>query len=83
MAVKIKSETEKIEKGQVYEETYTMRIVGGGISTSIPKIVVEKKARELGIPVKRFIEEYEVVAIFNDFKSFDLAYKFKKREDSK
>lgn len=73
----------KIRNGEVYEDTYTLRVVGGGISTSIPKKVVERKARELGISVEEFIREYEVQMFYNDFGEIDGAFRFVKKEERK
>ncbi len=73
---------DKIENNSAYEETYSMRMVGGGISTSVPKIVVKRKAKELGIPIEEFIQNYKVKALFDDFKNIDVAFKFVKKEDS-
>ena len=61
-------ETLPINSNSAYEETYRMRIQGGGISTSISKKVVERKARELGITVTEFIRDYEVVVLYDSFK---------------
>jgi len=71
----------KIRNGEVYEDTYTLRVVGGGISTSIPKKVVERKARELGISVEEFIRDYEVQILYDDFKEIDGVFRFVKKEE--
>lgn len=57
-----------IDSNSSYEETYKMRVIGGGISTSVSKRVVERKAKELGITVIEFIRDYEVVVLYDSFK---------------
>jgi len=81
--MKAREISDKIASGRIYQETYTIRTVGRGISTSIPKAVVERKARELGIPVEKFLKEYAVEVYFDEFGEFDLAYKFVKKEAKK
>lgn len=71
---------EKIEKGAVYENMYTMREIGGGISVSVPKKVVERKANELDLSIKKFTEKYRVKAMYDNFKNIDVGYKFVKKD---
>lgn len=72
---------ENIDVMDSYDETYTMRTVGGGISTSIPKKIVKRKARSLGISIEDFVEKYRVQMFFDDFDSVDGAFKFVKKEE--
>jgi len=61
----------------VYRKAYRMRKVGqGGVEATIPKEVVEKAARERELTVDEFIKNYRVVHLFDDFKTFDGAYRF-------
>ncbi len=62
------TETLPINSDSSYEETYTMRVVGGGISTSVSKRVVERQAKEHGITFVEFIRDYEVVVLYDSFK---------------
>jgi DMSO/TMAO reductase YedYZ molybdopterin-dependent catalytic subunit len=71
---------ENINLRETYENAYTMRCVGGGISTSIPKKIVERKAKELGISVQEFIKDYEIVMMYNSFKVVDGVFIFRKKE---
>lgn len=81
MAGKIPKTVErKIDRGEVYQDTYTLRAVGGGYSTSVPKRIVERKARELKVSVEDFIKNYEVVMMYNEFDDIDGAFKFQKKE---
>ncbi len=71
----------KISKNKTYEKTYKMRQVGGGIRMSIPKPVVKRKAKELGISIEEFLEKYRIIALFDDFQEIDIAYKFVKKKE--
>lgn len=72
----------KIEDGKIYQDAYTLRVVGGGYSTSVPKRVVERKARELKISVEKFVETYEVIMMYDEFGGdIDGVFKFQKREE--
>ncbi len=66
-----------------YQKRYRMRSIGGAITTSVPMIIVNRKARELGITVEEFIKEYCVVMMFNDFGNADAALVFEKIEEVK
>ena len=48
-------------KDDTITESYTMRVQGGGISTSVSKKVVEEQAKKLKITVEDFLENYVVV----------------------
>jgi len=71
-----------------YHEKYTVREVGGGVSTSIPKQIVERKMRELGLnpdseeDFKEFREKYCVLMIFDDFGRVDGAFRFVRKDES-
>lgn len=73
----------KIENGAVYEDTYTMRQIGGGFSISIPKRVVERKAREHGYgdDVDSFMGDFRVKAMYDNFTNIDVGYKFIRKEE--
>lgn len=74
------SDIAEINLRKSYERTYTMRSVGGGISTSIPKQIVERKAKEEGISPEEFIESFRVVIFFDDYEEVDGAFRFVKKE---
>lgn len=74
---------EKIDIKKTYADTYTMRKVGGSITTTVPKKVVERKAKELGISVEELIENYVVTMLYNSFKDIDCAFIFEKKENKK
>lgn len=73
--------TEGIDLNDAYEYPYTMRVVGGSVGTCIPKNLVERKARQLGITVEEFIKDYEVVMMCNSFKKVDGAFIFRKKKE--
>jgi len=72
---------EKIDEVSAYEKTYTIRAIGGGFSVSVPKEVVERKAKENGISVEEFKEKFAVKMLYDDFSNVDGAFKFVKKGD--
>jgi len=72
---------EKIDEINAYEKTYTIRAIGGGFSVSVPKEVVERKAKENGISVKKFKDRFAVKMLYDDFPNVDGAFKFVKKEE--
>ena len=65
------------EKTVVYRKEYRMRRVGKeGVETTIPKLVIERAARKVGLPTEDFISQFKVVHLFNNFTDFDAAYRF-------
>lgn len=75
-----KAAVNEIDPRKAYEEFYTLRVVGGGISTSIPKTVIERKAKEAGITVEEFINQYGVVMLYDNFTEVDGAFKFVRKD---
>ncbi len=73
----------KMDLKDSYQKRYRMRPIGGGITVSVPKALVDRKARELGMTVKEFIRKYCVVMMFNDFGNVDGAFVFEKRRERK
>lgn len=69
-----------IDTVKAFEETYTLRIVGGGASTSIPKTLIEQKAKELKLTFDEFVEQYSVKMLYGSFEGIDGAFKFVKNE---
>ncbi len=69
-----------IDTEKSYESTYTIRAIGGGFSVSVPKKVVERKAKEKNLSVKKFREKYAVKIFYDDFSEIDGAFKFVKKE---
>ncbi len=72
---------ENINTDKAYEETYSIRAIGGGFSVSVPKKVVERKAKENGMSVENFKEKFAVKMFYDDFKDVDGAFKFVKKEE--
>ena len=55
---------------KTYSKTYFMQAVGpdeNTIRTSVPKQVVEREAKQLGLTVEEFLEKYKVQWLFNGF----------------
>ena len=71
----------EIDEINAYEKTYTIRAIGGGFSVSVPKEVVERKAKENGISVEEFKEKFAVKMLYDDFTNVDGAFKFVKKGD--
>ena len=78
----IKVDKLKIDIDKSYQKRYRMRSIGGGIVTTVPMIIVHRKARELGITVEEFTKKYCVVMMFNDFGKADGAFIFEKIEEA-
>lgn len=67
-----------------YEKCYRIRTTGEGglnIIVSIPRIVIEKEARQQGLTIEQFIEQYHAVAQYNSFEG--IHYMFKKKNNGK
>lgn len=73
----------KGEPTKSYQKRYRMRSIGGGIVTTVPMIIVHRKARELGITTEEFRRTYYVVMMFNDFGNADGAFVFEKIDEAK
>lgn len=76
-------EKDQIMNGDYYEETYTMREQGRGISTTVPKNIVRRMARKKDMPIEIFLLTHNVQARYDSFTSIDYGVKFveKKKED--
>ena len=64
-----------------YEKRYKMRTLGENglnIVVSIPRIVIEKEARERKLTISEFLEQYYAVAQYNSFEG--IHYNFKPKE---
>lgn len=70
----------RIDPVKSYQKRYRLRPIGRGISISIPKELVERKARELGITIEELIEKYGVVMMYDNFGNVDAAIIFEKRK---
>lgn len=68
----------KIDPKKAYHKHYRLRPIGRGISVSLPKELVERKAREIGISVEELIKNYGVVMMYDDFDKVDGAFAFEK-----
>ena len=63
-----------------YTKSYKMRFVGpGSVEATLPKPIVEREARKVGLSVEEFIEQYQVEYLFNDFGGAFL--RFRKAEE--
>lgn len=72
---------EGINTQRAYEDTYKMQTVGGSIRANVPKKLVERKAKEVGLEVEDFIERYKVRMFYDDYKDVDGVFKFVKEEE--
>jgi len=67
-----------IDSSKVLSRRYSLRKSRGGTYTAfeitVPKEVVEREARRLGITLDELLENYEVECLFNDFHG--LHYRF-------
>jgi len=64
-----------------YEKRYKMRTLGENglnIVVSIPRIVIEKEARQRNLTISEFLEQYSAVAQYNSFEG--IHYNFKPKE---
>ena len=70
------------QKKIAHRKRYRMRMVGtGGVESTIPKVVVERAARENKQTVEDFVMTHDVIHLFGDFTDFTAAYRFVPRED--
>ena len=59
-----------------YAKSYKMRFVGpGSVEATLPKPIVEREARRLGLTVEEFIEQYQVEYLYNDFGGAFIRFK--------
>lgn len=75
--VKGKEKSEKfdvsIDMRNTYQKDYCMRIVGappGSVEATIPKPIIEKEARRIGISIEEFVNTYRVNWAYNSFIGF-------------
>jgi len=64
-----------------YEKKYKMRTTGENglnIIVSIPRIVIEKEARQRNLTISEFIEQYYAVAQYNSFEGIHYNFELKK-----
>ena len=67
-----------------YSKTYKMRIVGEvSVEVTLPRAIVEREARKVGLTVVEFIEQYRVEYLFDDFGGAFLRFKEKASETEK
>ena len=72
-------EVEEVELKNTYKRRYKMRSQGqNGLNTvvSMPRAVLEREAAKKGLSVKKFIEHYRAVALYNSFDG--IFYTFEK-----
>lgn len=51
-----------------YSKSYKMRMVGpGSVEATLPRAIVEREAKKLGLTISEFIQRYQVEYLFNDF----------------
>jgi len=65
-----------------YKSRYKMRAVGSGgssIITTLPPQAVQREASKHGLSVKEFIDQYRVVACYDDFGG--VFFQYEKAED--
>ena len=66
-------------KKEAYRKEGTLRPVGpGGVEMTVPKIIVDKVAREEGQTFEQFIKTHKVIHLFNNFTDFHAAYRFER-----
>jgi hypothetical protein len=64
-------------KKVVYRKEYKIRLVGdGGVEASIPRVIVERAARQAGMSLEDFVRTHRIVHLYNDFTDFTAAYRF-------
>ncbi len=64
-----------------YRKECKLRPVGmGGFEITIPKLIVDRAARQEGMTTEEFAKSHKVVHLFNDFTDFNAAYRFEKDE---
>ena len=64
-----------------YEKRYKMRTLGENglnIVVSMPRIVIEKEARQRNLTISEFLEQYDAVAQYNSFEG--IHYNFVPKE---
>ena len=68
-----------------YRKSYQMQAVGTNpeqtIRTSIPRQLVKREARRLGIDVDKFLEDYQVVWVYNGFPGAWTTFEPKRKSD--
>ena len=66
-------------KKVTYRKECTIRLVGaGGVEVTIPKLVVDRAAREESQTLQEFVKTHKLVHLFNGFTDFDAAYRFER-----
>ena len=70
------------QKKIAHRKRYRMHMVGtGGVESTIPKVVVERAAKENKQTVEDFVMSHDIVHLFGNFTDFTAAYRFVSRED--
>ena len=65
------------QKKTAHRKRYRMRMVGtGGVESTIPKVVVERAAKENKQTVEDFVMTHDIIHLFGNFDSFTAAYRF-------
>lgn len=66
-----------------YRKGYRVRLFGkGGYEITVPKIIIERAAMSKDLTIEEFIKTHKVVHLFNNFTSFDAAYRFEPAMES-
>jgi len=66
----------------LYKKNYRLRVTGykeGTVEVSVPKDMVMRLARRVGLTIREYIKQYRAVAIYDEVDS--LYYRFEKIED--
>ena len=66
-----------------YRKMYRLRPYGkGGYEITVPGIILDRAARSRGLTIEEFVRTHKVVHLFNNFTSFDAAYRFEPDRDA-
>lgn len=68
----------KVDLDKTYEKTYKLNYQGRSYRSTLPPEVIKKKAKEVGLSVEEFIENYGVRIHFNAFDAGDMILEFVK-----
>jgi len=70
-----------VDTKKAYENTYSIRAIGGGFSVSVPKEVVRRKAKEKGMSEEEFKDKFAIRVFYDDFGEIDGAFKFVEKKE--
>lgn len=79
-------ETIKLDDRKVIKKKYKLRragTTGSTIEISVPKGVVEREARRLGVSEEKAVERLLGVWRYNDFRGIHLSFELRRKDGSK